>query len=86
VTQSAEQSLPQFTKSPWHVWRDNGRIFIKTSAVMRTEEADANLLAAAPDLYAALKRFLSTDPDIDAAAEVEMAEAALRKAEGRAQS
>jgi len=59
-------------------------IAVMSNAAFAECEANAHLIAAAPDLYAALKRFLSADEPTDAAAEIEMAEAALRKAEGRA--
>lgn len=51
----------------------------------RDEEgaANARLIAAAPELLAALKGFLHADPDVFAA-ELAAARAAIAKAEGRA--
>ena len=80
-----------FTPGPWtkhrrsyaDVWRIRGKdkVLIADDLFL---EADANLIAAAPDLLAALKGMLD-QPETNAAYDTMMqrAQAAIAKAEGR---
>lgn len=106
----------QFTPGPWHVSDDDGkrvmagdepiaRIWIKASDPqerwLETLDANARLIAAAPDLLASLKEmkqmlawFVNNAPDdyiidflraMEFQARMERADAAIAKAKGEAQ-
>ena len=61
---------------------------IRSSSTVGRESANAALIAAAPDLLAALQMFLEqygsdgTDPDRESRPEIKAARAAIRKARG----
>jgi len=59
------------------------RVFSKNFGDVREEVANANLIAAAPDMLAALKRVIQAAEDGDEMTAISMAEAAIAKAEGR---
>lgn len=92
--------MPDFTPGPWTVSRMTNSYFVLAvhgphlarmyrRAINPNHQHDANLMAAAPDLYAALAAVLRAynGPTVDAANAVsgcmDAARAALAKAEGR---
>lgn len=92
--------MTEFTPGPWRVERDGDVVdeykLVDWPYLIRaadgtkvcnlveceTSEEDARLIAAAPDLYAALKAILDPDKEGD----IDMAMAAIRKAEGGARA
>lgn len=85
---------PKHTPGPWSItescmnaWEIDGldRSIATVNAVediAPEDEANARLIAAAPDLLAALQDFLHADPDVFAE-ELAAARAAIAKAEGK---
>jgi hypothetical protein len=74
-----------FTKGPWKVvaldWSEEGNARFEIEGITRTGKADVNLIAAAPELYEALKEVVAiSDRKHDA---WDKAHAAIKKAEGR---
>ena len=83
--------MSEFTPGPWEVFNEGlGSYKVSKcdawlgSSTVRTKEenlANANLIAAAPELYEALERIKSTGVFVGAIAQ-EMMDAALKKARG----
>ncbi len=73
--------------SSWHIWPDvgvqNQHNLIADVRFSPEGDANARLIAAAPDLLAALNRLLATDEDHETVEDWAAAKAAVEKAEGK---
>ena len=78
--------MSKHTPGPWRVigagWDERGDAQYTLRDVKAIGAADARLIAAAPDLLAALKRVLSDDEVALSRPDYEFARAAILKAEG----
>lgn len=84
-----------FTPGPWE-WNEGGRLFHNSPAshsenvlvvhhpVWRPTPADARLIAAAPELYEALEKFVAIKDGRDIPPALDAGLAALAKARGEA--